>query len=1823
TDKHALAARIAELTSMNNTRTITAPQNSGQVLVVEALSQTLGVPSVEIDIHDSFFQLGGDSISAIRLSSLCRDRGLYISIAQVFKCSNIIELAECAADNSKSDWQSETHRSTHYEPYSLLGEVSNSSAARDSLLQEAASRLQLGLSEITDILPVSGLQLGFLVSTLKDPSSYMVQESFTISGDLDVSRLQEAWHQLAGHHDILRAKFFQPGSLSTHSFLQVITKRCDIEWTINTNIVDDWSTLEKTYFAGDRQRGFTFDGPLLRISLFISPATSNSRHLCFFTFHHGLLDAWSHNIILAQLVDLYHGTELTPSPQFSHYISHLQCTNNSQYQLFWQTHLGNARPTPPIHFPVFLPEPLVCGYGTYRSTLSSSLSSLHAFCRQQSITLNTLLRGVWALTLSRYLSESDEVSFGVLTSGRNVSVPGIQNMVGMCINALPFRVILDLSASVTNFVQCLHRQSGDLTTFEQCGLLDIYKWGEINLETKLFNSLMVYDNFPSSTPKTTNSDIIFELRDGQNFTEYAYAISFLDNGDNLDCHLVYDIAHCDDSYAIYLMWFINHCLTMMVNDPHLSLSELMTLPTDEAQLVEKWAQGPVHEFPQRHWLAYQLFTQHLATQPNAIALETSSRHFTYAEVYHRSGCIALTLQQRGFKPGNFAAMIFNNSVDFIFSYLGVLLAGGVCVPMDATNATDRLQYSFDLLDDPWSLTTTEYFERFKGYIRELESQCFLVDTIDPHGMVTDLFQPDTTRAPWDLAYIVFTSGTTGRPKGIPARHESLVNFIISSCETTQLDSECRFLQLLNISFDGCLFEILGTFHSGGTLVLMDGNFADTLTRVNTCIITPSLLATIDPSGYPNIAKVITAGEALPTSVGHQWCKHVSLYNFYGPTEITIGCHANLVQINEPISIGYPIANTHGYILDDQLQPVPIGVPGELCIGGVGVGSGYWKQPELTAKSFVPNPFGPGGLYRSGDLVCQLSSGKVLFISRKDFQVKLRGYRIELGEIENTASSIEGVINAVACVTQQQLVLYIAPTSVDTVALEIQLTSKLPRYMVPNFIVILDCIPMTSVGKADRKTLQARPLPVTNYGDEAISGYLSNTFQVARNLLAKVLGIDSARVAPSASFLRLGGDSISAIHFSSVCREHGWQLSISQILQSRSVSDLFHLLEEQVLNSTTDPISPYEPFSLAKSVVSTAGFLTLRHEAASLLNITSENIVDIYPVSSLQLGFLINTLKDPSAYMVQQSFAIHGQLDLNRFHRVWMEVAQNHPILRTKFIQTDSVEGIPFLQVVTSDNDVEWSTHVGSSQEADEAQVAKGYFALDRQRGFDLHGPLLRIHTHSFKPDYHICFLAFHHALLDAWSVNVILNELVGQYHGVPTSPSTPFAAYIEHLQKIDQTDCQTFWASALENTKPTPAIRFPVYHPESPPYDYGTRRFTLSVDLPTLHQFCHDQLVTLNSLLRCLWAITLAHYLSETHEVTFGGLASGRNVPVAGIQDMVGMCINTLPIRVSLALNQTVAQFIQMVNRQSIDVTTYEQCSLLDIYKWGKVDPEVRLFDSIMMYENFPSTISPVTTPEISFNLSDGQNFTEYAYALSFFDNDTSLDGSLMYSHTHCDGNFAGFLIQFVDHCLTTMVKDPSATLHELMSLPANESRLIQKWAQGHVREFPQRQWLAHRLFTQHISSRSNHIALETTSQQFTYAEMYHHSCCFALALQQAGFRPGNHAALLLPRSAEFIFSYFGALLAGGVCVPLDVANATDRLLYILHQLDNPWLVTSTVHQMEPAADLRVADSRTLFVDDILIDEVDTSEFQPDSSRSPSDDMYILFTSGTTGRPKG
>ncbi|KAJ1924907.1 hypothetical protein IWQ60_004914, partial [Tieghemiomyces parasiticus] len=1089
TDKRRLLGLLPSLISQACDRAVTAPENEAQLLIVDTMAQVLNMSVSQVDIHDSFVQLGGDSISAIRLSSLCRDHGIHVSIAQIFQYSTPAALAGII------DFDSSPSTTMAYQPFEL---VASSGVVMEDLTAEVATSLRVETETIEDILPVSSLQQGFLVSTLKDPSAYMVQMTYDLTGPLDVAKLHQSWSQVVRSHQILRTKFLVPADQSQHAFLQVVLRDTDFEWTYHDQPLTSLDQAEHHHLAADRARGFTLTGPLLRVAIYRG---SDDRHLFCTTFHHALLDAWSKSIVMAESLEYYHGVKTQPRPQYHEFIQHLARIDQEGMVAFWRDNLDGVKLHPTIQFPKES-NATPTEHGEIRHPVSTSLLAIKQFCRGMGLTVNSLLRAVWALTLARYLGENEEVTLGVLVSGRNLPVPGIEGMVGMCINTLPLRVWVDRNHTITDFLRQVNADSGALTAYEQCSLVDIKRWAKLDADSDLFNSLLVYDHYETTTSACTDQ-INYVPRSGQNFTEYAYTANFFDQDDTLMLNLSYQTRYCNSGYAHYLVHFIDHCLAAIVSGRTEQLGSILTLPAAEQALIRQWSNGITIDFPQKDWLAHQFFTQHLATRADAIALESATDQFTYAAVYHRACAIATALHSQGARCGDRVALLFTRCPEFIFSYLAVLLLGGVCVPMDAKNAPDRLLYMVDLLDDPWVVThfTASDLAAELGLTQE---RVLYADRILTNPTQEPKLQLRLEHNPDSLAYIVFTSGTTGRPKGVQVSHRSLVNFILATSERLHLAPGCRFLQGLNVTFDPLLMEVFCTFHAGGTLVLQDGELLEDLRRVSACILVPSVLATLDADSYPELVTLIAGGEVLPTAVAEKWAGQVHLYNFYGPSEATIASHSKLIRPRDMVTIGTTLTNVQCHILDDQLHAMPIGRPGELCIGGEAVSRGYWRRPELTDQAFVANPFGAGQLYRTGDIGCWLANGEVQVLGRKDFQVKLRGFRIELGEIESTCQVFPSVSNAVALIKDKCLVVYVSPTDVKIDALKEHIAAKLPHYMVPEVVVSMEALPLTSIGKADRRALQALPLPQEPDLDGSDDLPVSKTFATLRHALIETL-----------------------------------------------------------------------------------------------------------------------------------------------------------------------------------------------------------------------------------------------------------------------------------------------------------------------------------------------------------------------------------------------------------------------------------------------------------------------------------------------------------------------------------------------------------------------------------------------------------------------------------------------------------------------------------------------------------------------------------------------
>ncbi|KAJ1973056.1 hypothetical protein H4R34_005204, partial [Dimargaris verticillata] len=1143
----------------------TIPRTAMEDQLIRMVAQVLNILQETMSPHDSFFQLGGDSLGAIRLSAHCRDQGLKLTIPRLFERPMLSDIAEYALE--VADAPSGSIGKEKVVPFALLNRADDD---LEGTLDAIANQLNLSRTAIEDVLPTSSLQEGFVINTLKDPSAYMVQQAFDITGDLDVERYHNAWHTVCNHHAILRTKFAVTDRVDPYASLQVVTAHCDIAWHFDDSPDIDCSDLaafKQAWLVRDRAQGFHFDGsPLIRLAL---ATVESNLHVLFWSFHHALLDAWSVGLVLHQVLAAYHGQAMPPTLPYAAFIHHASAQDPEACQAFWQSTLEDVKPTPAIQLPSTAPssEPMET-HAMHDHTISTPIAAIEQLCHQQSITLNTLIRAIWAIVLARYLDERDEVTFGTLVSGRNVPLAGIDQMVGLTINTVPFRAKLDLDASIYAWLSTIHALSTAIMPYEHASLVDIMHWAHLLPEQPLLETLLVYTPTHASTPPQYEQTIYQIKSGGFNVTDYPLLASFGQDDDHLVLSLQYACAKYDSTYMQYLASYVDFCIVGIVRATNSTLlASLFGLPHIERQHIEQWAHGEDRVLGPTIQYLDELFTRNLDQRPGAIALESGDKRWTYAEVHQHAVVITNHLQAHGVTHQAKVALVFTRSPHFVFSLLAVLMLGATFTPIDAAHGPERICTILSDLDHPLVLTASSYIGIIDDYTSSSPVLCVDQLHLDSSANIHPMFF-NKCRSPSDLAYIIFTSGTTGKPKGVQVRHESAVNFLIYFAQVLGLDSSCRCLQLLNISFDASLNEIFPTFYAGGTVVLSTTDIPADLHCVNTCLATPSLLAALEPQDYPNLQTIGSGGEALPWSTAAQWQPNRMMVNIYGPTEITISSHVHLVDLSECITLGRPVPNTQCYVLDAQQQPVPIGVMGEICIAGIGVSNGYLNRPDLTSKAFVPNTFGSGQMYLTGDLGCWLPNGKIKHLGRKDFQVKLRGFRIELGEVEQTIMKHPSVSAACVITQDDNLVAFVTPSACDSQSIKQLILQSLPPYMMPAVIVPLAAFPLTRIGKVDRKALPRVDFDKLHHQDIMPPQTPAETVLVS--MLAEVLKLNGDQISTGSTFFQLGGNSLTAIRLVAKCQQQGFVLVMADINRTHTIAQLAKRMQSQSATADREP-----------------------------------------------------------------------------------------------------------------------------------------------------------------------------------------------------------------------------------------------------------------------------------------------------------------------------------------------------------------------------------------------------------------------------------------------------------------------------------------------------------------------------------------------------------------------------------------------------------------------------------------------------------------------------
>ncbi len=1393
--------------------------------------------------------------------------------------------------------------------------------------------------------------------------------------------------------------------------------------------------------------------------------------------------------------------------------------------------------------------------------------ALRAFIRSARITMPQAVAAGFAAYLAK-ATGTDCATFGFPVTGRvdrsTLDAPG------MATNVVPVRIPVDRATTFRDLQMEAGRSVKSALRHQRHRYEAVLSEARLSTEpARLF----------SASLNIMLSDAGVAIGAGEAVVQYLAIgpindIVFVVSGDRSAHRLRFEVladptAYDDDQARAHLDRFVRLFVAMVAEpDRPLGAADLAA-PVELERLLADWTtplSAPTKTLP-------DLFRAQAARTPNAIAVADTDTRLTYRDLDARSNRLAHRLIDLGVRPGRRVALAVPRSADTVVAQLAVLKAGGAYLPLDLDYPADRVAF---LIAD----AGPDVVLAAEGVALPLVSVPILaVD--DVAGVATP---PVPGPHPNDPAYMIYTSGSTGAPKGVVVTHANVVSLFDATRSLYAPGPEDVWSLFHSVSFDFSVWEIWGALLHGGQVVVVPPEARDDAEQL-ACFLdeygvtvfsqTPSALLRLarlpNHRRVPSVRVVVLGGEEL--SVKNFLTDHhrlvdafpnASFRTMYGLTEGTVhSTHAVLVE--RPLRsdcdrwIGQPLGNTRILVLDSALRPVPSGIVGELYVSGTGVARGYWGCPGLTALRFVADPFSAQGgrMYRTGDLARRTPDGQLVFVGRADEQVKVRGFRIELGEVEAAAVRHPAVERVAVIVREdrpghKRLIGYVVGAGVDPTELRDFVARSLPPHQVPAAFVRLCEFPLTVNGKLDRVAL---PRP-----DFAVSGAEPRTTreEVLAGLFAEALGL--SRVGVADSFFDLGGDSVLSLQLVARAREVGLWFTAGDVFRHRTVTALAEIAEEATGNVIA---SDAPPFPLPPGQWEA---LTERYPG----------LVDVWPLARLQQGLLFHAWYAQDArdiYVVQTVLELRGLLDARALKAAAAELLTRHPNLRVAFVHEED-----WAQVVLRDVPLAWVET--DSPEAIAAELAQG-FDVGRP-------PLIRFTLVRDGLDRHRFAVTYHHVLLDGWSMPLLMGELFTLYCGEHLPESPPYRDYLAWLVAWDPAAARRAWRHALAGLD-GPTLLAPAGATRTS--DAPERiTITLPADLDVaLRDQARRRGLTLNTVVQGAWAILLAR-LTGRRDVVFGATVSGRPAEVPGVESMVGLFINTIPVRVRLHSDDTLTSLLARLQQEQADLIAYQHLGLPEIQRLAG---HHELFDTLTVFENYP--LDRARLDRAAGNLviaaADTRDATHYPLYLAVFPGE-SLRLDLGYQPGVFDELAARLLLDRLTRVLAAIAADPSLLVATVDVLtPQERARLLKEW-NGAARPVPAATVVD--LFHAQVARTPEAVAVECGATRLTYAELDARVNRLARRLPGASHR----VAVVLARSVDAVVAVLAIWKAGAAHVPVDPDYPAERVALLL------------------------SDASADVVLDAVVDDGDWAGGPPPSPR-PDDAAYVIYTSGSTGAPKG
>ena len=1775
------------------------PRNPIEEILVTIWSEVLKVK--QVSINDNFFELGGHSLLATQLISRIRTNlQIEIPLRSLFAAPTIEELGQQIQQLQQQDL------TLSAPPILPRGEQS------ELLLSYAQTRLW------------------FLDQLETNSAFYNIPVALRLQGHLNQAALIQSLEEIIQRHEALRTNFVNVNGQPTQ-VIQTVTN-----WTVSVINLQHLSPEEQEIAATNLVKGESFkpfdlaNEALVRATLIV---LNNNEYWLLLCLHHVISDGWSMGVFIEELTALYNAynqgqpSPLKPLPiQYADFAvwqrQWLQGEVLENQLNYWQKQLADAPTFLPL--PTDKPRPVIQTFtGAYQEfQLSLELTQkLTQLSQQQGVTMFMTLLAVYGTLLYRYTGQSD-ILIGTPIANRNRRE--IESLIGFFVNTLVMRTDCSENPSFQELLMRVREMSLGAYAHQDLPFEMLVEalQPERNLShTPLFQVMFVLQNTPLSEVEMSGLTVNSLPLEGET-AKFDLTLSM----QNTETGLMGVWEYNTDLFNSETIERMNgHFMTLLegiIANPRERVSQLPLLTkVEQQQLLIDWNNTEV-DYPDDKCI-HQLFEEQVERTPNAVAVVFEGQQLTYNELNCRTNQLAHYLQSLGVKADELVGICVERSLEMIVGLLGILKAGGAYVPLDPEYPLERL--SFMLEDAAVNVLLTQ--QKLINKLPEHQAQLICLDAdwelifqFSRDNLITDIQATN-------LAYVIYTSGSTGQPKGVMLSHSNLSNHMFWMQETFPLTRADRVLQKTSFSFDASVWEFYAPLLVGGQLLIAQpGGHTDSdyllktiaQQQVTTVQLVPSLLQMLlEQGGIENcqlLKRVFCGGEILPVALQEKLFSqlNVNLCNLYGPTECCIDVtfwNCQREMYGQRIPIGRPIFNTQIYILDSNLQPVPVGIPGELHIGGAGLARGYLNRPELTQEKFIPNPFSnypDSRLYKTGDLARYLPDGNIEYLGRIDNQVKIRGFRIELGEIETVLTQNPQVQSSVIIACEdtpgnKRLVAYIVPQKDATPTpneLRQFLKEKLPEYMIPSAFVILESLPLTPNGKIDRRAL---PEPEQSYER-------TDKFILPRNPIEEILVtiwsevLKVKQVSINDNFFELGGHSLLATQLISRIRTNlQIEIPLRSLFAAPTIEELgqqIQQLQQQDLTLSAPPILP-------------------RGEQSELL----------LSYAQTRLWFLDQLETNSAFYNIPVALRLQGHLNQAALIQSLEEIIQRHEALRTNFV---NVNGQPTQVIQTVTN---WTVSVINLQHLspEEQEIAATNLVKGESfKPFDLaNEALVRATLIVLNNNEYWLLLCLHHVISDGWSMGVFIEELTALYNaynqGQP-SPLKPlpiqyadFAVWQRQWLQGEVLENQlNYWQKQLADAptflplptdKPRPVIQT---------FTGAYQEFQLSLELTQkLTQLSQQQGVTMFMTLLAVYGTLLYRYTGQS-DILIGTPIANRNR--REIESLIGFFVNTLVMRTDCSENPSFQELLMRVREMSLGAYAHQDLPfemLVEALQPERNLSHTPLFQVMFVLQNTP--LSEVEMSGLTVNSLPLEGETaKFDLTLSMQNTETGLMGVWEYNTDLFNSETIERMNGHFMTLLEGIIANPRERVSQLPLLTkVEQQQLLIDWNNTEV-DYPDDKCI-HQLFEEQVERTPNAVAVVFEGQQLTYNELNCRTNQLAHYLQSLGVKADELVGICVERSLEMIVGILGILKAGGAYVPLDPEYPQERLNFMLEDSQVKVLVTQA--KLVESIPQHQAQLICLDTDWEKIAQNITSN--PESGVKPDNLTYIIYTSGSTGKPKG